>query len=227
MGMPFRLQTGDPAPRQQSCTTCGSACLTVSRMLVDPAFAGWIRQGSGKDARGVGETGDRSEDDEVPDSRTPIERFAAYEQVVARRTNALVGAGGRWQPPWPRALGTPPWGAINELEYGAADSEADFDLRWCRCTGRAGLEKTYAALRDRVRERRPALLYIGNAWLPRHVVLVLAAQGSGHGARELDVYEPSVGRVMDLPRESFVSRRLRLAGWDQPWGVVWGDAGDT
>ncbi|MDN5790108.1 MAG: hypothetical protein L0H25_04475 [Micrococcales bacterium] len=227
MGMPFRLHAGDPAPRQQTGTTCGSACLTVSRMLVDEAFAGWIREGIegiGEDARDID---DAPRATEVTDSRTPIERFGAYEQVVARRTNALVGAGGRWQPPWPRALGTPPWGAINELECGAADPEADFDLQWCRLARRRRLEKAYAALRARVRERRPALLYIGNAWLPRHVVLVLPATGSGADARTLDVYEPSVGRVVNLPRESFVSRRLRLAGWDHPWAIVWDDSVTT
>ena len=106
---PFRLQAGDRVPVQQSTTTCGSASLTVARMLVDPSFARWIRLGVDKDAK----------DDDVPDAQTVEQRFAAHEQVVARRTNALVGAGGRIQFPWPRALGTPPWGAIGELEYGA------------------------------------------------------------------------------------------------------------
>ncbi len=207
MPAPFHLQVGDPAPRQQSSTTCGSACLSVSRMLVNPAFSGWIVDGIGKDAR----------DTDVRDGRTPIERFAAYEQVVAARTNALVGAGGRWQLPWPRALGTPPWGAINELEYGAADPEADYDLEWIRFARRRSLDRVYAALRTKVRAGRPALLYIGNEWLPRHVVLVLRSPEG----QELDVYEPSVGRVVSLSRESLVSRRLRLAGWDVPWGIVW------
>jgi hypothetical protein len=39
------------------------------------------------------------------------------------------------------------------------------------------------------------------------------------------VYEPSAGRVLDLPREPFVSRRLGLAGWDVPWAAVWDDSG--
>ena len=115
---PFRLQAGDRVPVQQSTTTCGSASLTVARMLVDPAFARWIRLGVDKDAK----------DDDVPDAHTVEQRFAAHEQVVARRTNALVGAGGRIQFPWPRALGTPPWGAIGELEYGAAVPWADYDI---------------------------------------------------------------------------------------------------
>lgn len=207
---PFRLQAGDRVPVQQSTTTCGSASLTVARMLVDPSFARWIRLGVDKDAR----------DDDVPDAQTVEQRFAAHEQVVARRTNALVGAGGRIQFPWPRALGTPPWGAIGELEYGAAVPWADYDIEWFRFVRRSTLEESYASLQRRVRDGRPALLYIGNAWLPRHVVLVMPATGG----QELDVYEPSIGRVVDLPKDGFVERQLRMAGWDVPWGAVWDDA---
>lgn len=207
MVAPFRLVAGDHAPVQQTSTTCGSASLTVARMLANPAFAQWIRDGIRKDAQG----GDR------PDDGTEAQRFAAYEQVVAARTNALLGAGSRLQLPWPRALGTPPWGASNELELGAADPAADFAVAWFRHRGRAGLERAYAALRSRVRPGSPALLYVGNSWTPRHVVLVMPPTGE----QELDVYEPSVGRVVDLPRRAFVERRLAIAGWDVPWAAVW------
>jgi hypothetical protein len=207
---PFRLRAGDHAPGQQTHTTCGSASLTIARMLVNPAFAQWIRHGIRKDAR----------DGDVPDASTEAQRFAAYEQVVASRTNAVLGAGRRLQLPWPRALGTPPWGARHELEYGAADPEADYDVAWFRHRGRGGLEQTYAALRARVRDGRPALLYVGNAWLPRHVVLVMPPTGG----QELDVYEPSSGRVIDLPRQAFVERRLAVGGWDVPWAALWDDS---
>jgi hypothetical protein len=207
---PFHLQAGDQVPRQQTNTTCGSASLTVARMLVNAQFAGWIRLGLGKDVR----------DQALPDPLTEQERFAAYEQVVARRTNSLIGAGGRIQCPWPRALGTPPWGAVGELEYGAAVPWADYDITLFRFGGRGALENAYANVQRRVQTGRPALLYIGNAWLPRHVVLVMPATGG----QELDVYEPSIGRVVDLPRKSFVERRLRMAGWDVPWGAVWDDS---
>jgi len=207
---PFRLHAGDTAPVQQTRTTCGSASLTIARMLVNPAFAAWIRGGVHRGAH----------DTDVSDAGTEAQRFAAYEQVVASRTNALVGAGGRLQLPWPRALGTPPWGARHELEFGAADPEADYDVTWLRHRSTAGLERAYAALRARVRDGRPALLYIGNVRLPRHVVLVMPASGE----QELDVYEPSIGRVVDLPKQAFVERRLRMAGWDVPWAAVWDDS---
>jgi hypothetical protein len=209
MVAPFRLQAGDSAPLQQSTTTCGTASLTVARMLVNPVFARWINTGLGKDAR----------DDDVPDGGTVTERFAAYEQVVAGRTNGILGAGRRLQVPWPRAFGTPPWGARNEIEFGASDPTADYDVSWFRFGSSGRLERSYAALRERVADGRPALLYIGNAWTPRHVVLVMPPTRG----QQLDVYEPSVGRVLDLPREAFAARRLRMAGWDVPWAAVWAD----
>ena len=210
MAAPFRLVAGDHGPVQQTNTTCGSACLTVARMLVNPAFARWIRDGIPKDARA----------EDPPDAGTEAQRFAAYEQVVMSRTNALIGAGRRLQLPWPRALGTPPWGARGELELGAADPQAHYEVTWFRHRGRAGLGHTYADLRARVRDGRPALLYVGSAWLPRHVVLVLPATGG----QELDVYEPSAGVVLDLPRQAFVERRLAIGGWEVPWAVVWDDS---
>lgn len=209
MALPFRPRSGDLIALQQTPTTCGSACLTVARMRANPQFAQWISSGIHKDAR----------DDDVPDAGTMSKRFAAYEQVVAGRTNAMRGAGGRWQLPWPRALGTPPWGARNELEFGAADPSADYDISWLRPGGRARRERAYDRLVERVTEGTPALLYIGNRRIPRHVVLVMPSTGAG----ELDVYEPSIGRVIDLPREPFVNGTMRMAGWDLPWAIVWND----
>lgn len=208
--VPYRLQAGEPAPVQQSGTTCGSACLTVARMLVNPALAEWIIHGVDRHAPAG----------PAPDPRPPIARFAAYEQVVARRTNGVMGAGRRLQPPWPRALGTPPWGARHELEYGASDAAADYAVTWVRRLSGIRLMSVYAALLARVRDGRPALLYVGNLWLPRHVVLVVPEDDG----TVLGVYEPSTGRVTELPEAAFTTRRLRLGGWDVPWALVWAEA---
>jgi hypothetical protein len=178
-------------------------------MLVDPAFAQWIRLGVPRDP------------DAPMDRGTEAERFAAYEQVVARRTGGLFGGGGRPQLPWPRALGTSPWGARNELRFGAGAHGARWQVQWFRLGSRARLERAYDHLVSAVGLGRPAVLYIGSPTLPRHVVLALPATGSDG----LDVYEPSVGRVVGLPREAFVTRRLRLAGWDVPWAAVHDVAG--
>ena len=200
--MAYRLHAGDRGPVQQSPVTCGSACLTVARMLVDPLFASWIRTGS---PRLPGS----------PDGATEAARFAAYERVVMRRTNGVLG-GGRPTLPWPRRLGTPPWGALRELELGAARRGTQYTIEVLRTAEEARLVSAFDTLIDVVAEGEPALLYIGNALLPRHVVLVLP----GDGDRMLDVYDPATGRVDHLRRDTVVQRRLRLSGWDVPWVAV-------
>ena len=94
--LPFHLGWGDTGPVQQSPVTCGSAALTVARMLVNPEFARWI-------VSGIEPSGG------PPDSRPERDRFAEHERAVMNRTNGFRAAGGQWNIPWPHALGTPPW----------------------------------------------------------------------------------------------------------------------
>ena len=61
----------------------------------------------------------------------------------------------------------------------------------------------------------PAALYAGNAWPPRHVLLVLTGVSDA-----MSVYEPARGRVQDVPRPTFTTRRTGLGGWDEPWFAV-------
>ena len=150
---PFRLHAGDTGPVQQSPVTCGSACLTVARMLVDPLFASWVRTG-------------RPNPPGSPPGDTEAERFAAYERVVMRRTNGLLAGPGRVNLPWPRALGTPPWGAKRELEFGAAATGTLYDVVALRPLSGRSLRSAFECLVDVVAEGEPALLYIGNARLP-------------------------------------------------------------
>ncbi len=203
MVAPFRLRSGDVGPVQQSPVSCGSACLTVARMLVNPGFAHWMVTGEGPHHG-------------VPDGADELERFAAYERVVMARTNRLLPGGRRLNLPWPRAFGTPPWGALQELEYGASRRGTDYRLQVVRSHTRSALGEAYDQLVTVVADGEPALLYVGHALLPRHVTLVLP----GDGDRVLDVYDPSSGRVSQLDEESFVGRRLALSGWDVPWLTV-------
>ncbi len=201
--MAYRLRAGDTGPVQQSPVTCGSACLTVARMLVDPTFASWVRTGS---PRLPGS----------PRGETQAERFAAYERVVMGRTNSVFAPGQSPIVPWPRRLGTPPWGALRELERGASRRGASYTLDVLRPDDEGELVAAFDTLVDVVADGEPALLYVGNALLPRHVVLVLP----GDGDRMLDVYDPGTGRVDHLRRDTVVERRLRLSGWDVPWVAV-------
>ncbi|MBR7742839.1 hypothetical protein KC207_05975 [Phycicoccus sp. BSK3Z-2] len=203
MATTYRLRAGDTGPVQQSPVTCGSACLTVARMLVDPVFASWVRTG-------------RPRPPGSPPGETEAERFAAYERVVMRRTNGVRRGGPRVGPPWPRSLGTPPWGARAELERGASTIGTRYRVDVVRGLDEYRLVEAFDALVRVVAHGQPALLYVGNGLLPRHVVLVLP----GDGDRMLDVYDPATGRVDHLRRDVVVHHRLRLSGWDVPWMVV-------
>ena len=88
-------------------------------MLVSAEFGQWIVNGI--DPKG----GQR-------DFRSEPERFAEHEREVMNRTNGIRAAGGRLNIPWPRSLGTPPWGAEKELEYGAARPGATYAMRLVR-----------------------------------------------------------------------------------------------
>ncbi|QKE86147.1 hypothetical protein HL663_16315 [Arthrobacter sp. NEB 688] len=172
-------------------------------MLVDPVFASWVRTGTPHPPGS-------------PAGETPAERFAAYERVVMRRTNGALSGGRRPNLPWPRALGTPPWGALRELEFGASRIGTRYTLDLLRGADEYRLVERFDTLVEVVAEGEPALLYIGSALLPRHVVLVLP----GDGDRMLDVYDPGTGRVGHLRRDDVVQHRVRLSGWDVPWVAV-------
>ncbi|PRY56315.1 hypothetical protein BCF74_11932 [Knoellia remsis] len=199
----YRLRAGDTGPVQQSPVTCGSACLTVARMLVDPVFASWVRTGAPHPPGS-------------PAGGTQSERFAAYERIVMRRTNSALTGSRHPQPPWPRALGTPPWGARRELELGASTQGTRYEVQAVRQLSREPLQAAFERLVDVVAEGEPGLLYVGNRRLPRHVVLVLP----GDGDRVLDVYDPGTGRVDHLRRDTVIEHRLGLSGWQVPWFVV-------
>lgn len=202
MTVPFRLGVGDHGPTQQSQVSCGAACLTVARMRVDPAFSRWILDGIGPQA------GDAR-------AATTDKRFALSERTVMGRTNSLFGPGRRLQLPWPRALGTPPWGALAELEHGAALPGTRYELRAVRAVGPVALGAVFDTIARRVRDGRPVLLYVGNAVLPRHVTMALVAEGD-----TLGVYDPSSGRVERVTRAQFTKCQVDLGGWRRPWFVI-------
>ena len=156
----LHLVVGAPAPQQLDGRTCGPTALTTARMLRDPALADWVRTGA---------THGRA----FPDGVSAQVRLAAYHALVHARTNALVGPGGRLQVPWPRALGTTPWGVCRELEAGAAAPGTRYrtvTVRWATRDRRAEL---VAALADHLGPGRPGILFVGSAVLPRHVALLV------------------------------------------------------
>ena len=195
----YRLRAGDTGPVQQSPVTCGSACLTVARMLVDPVFASWVRTG---EPHLPGS----------PDGDDEQERFAAYERVVMRRTNGLLDGRRRPHLPWPRAARHTAVGRQARARARCGPAGHPLRRRDPAAASGTSLREAFDRLVDVVADGEPGLLYIGNAQLPRHVVLVLP----GDGDRLLDVYDPGNGRVDHLRRDAVVERRIGLSGWQVP-----------
>ena len=136
------------------------------------------------------------------------EAFREEVLAVHGRATSPVDAAGRLQLPWPRLLGTPPWAVARHLAATTGTTYCVRPARWHR-------DVAFDRIAGDVTAGHPVPVYVGNAWLPRHVVL---AQGTVDGA--LRVYEPASGRLVDVTREAFAAGRLALAGWDRPWFMV-------
>lgn len=130
-------------------------------------------------------------------------------EIIAthRGLTGPVGAGGRAQLPWPRRLGTPPWALSRALEDLTGH---DVDTRFARLRPWSA----YDDLRTRL-GTRPVGVYVGNAWLPRHVVLAVAA-----GARGVTVFDPARGSLVEVGTDRWGEHRVGVAGWSHFWAVV-------
>lgn len=163
--------------RQPDRRSCGAATLVMARMMRDPAYA---------------------------ERLVATGAFNAEALAMHKRVTSGVDVTGRLQPPWPRALGTPPWAAARQLAWTARTPYRIDLVRWTRGRGLASLEAAVATA-------LPVALYVGSATLPRHVVLVTG---------RLVAWEPSSGRTVTVEREAFLDGRLRGLGWPVPWFVV-------
>lgn len=130
------------------------------------------------------------------------------EQVLAehRLLTAPRDAHGRWQPPWPRLLGTPPWAVARRMTTSATAYRLRPVLPSIGSRGRAWRALGTATA--------PVPLYVGSRGLPRHVCLVLHADDL-----RAEVYEPSQGVVLTVTRDQFLRGDLPL-GWPVPWLLV-------
>jgi hypothetical protein len=132
--------------------------------------------------------------------------FAHEATTLHRRLTSLSDTAGGWQVPWLRAVGTPPWAVARELRLLTGVRYAIHPVRlrrrvWCRLAGTT--------------PERPAAVFVGDGFLPRHVVLVTRVEDDG--AR---TYEPSSGLDAVVPRDRWERGDLGLGGWDRPWFVV-------
>lgn len=147
-------------------------------------------------------------------------RFRALEAATKRRTDdARKDTAASWSPtnlsaPWPPFLGTSPWAAAEELSALVADGPG-YGVDLVDPRSRADRAAAFARLVAATDDGAPAVLYVGDAGMPRHVVLVYA-----HADEAVDVYEPGRGVRLTITREQFVEGAFRAGGWDTPWAVV-------
>jgi len=153
--------------RQPDRLSCGATAVVGWRMLTDPAYADRVR---GREAQAV---------------------LATHRSLVSPHDEA-----GRWQVPWPRGLGTPPWSLARAV---------DGRVRWA----------TWGRLTDAVAAGSPAALYVGPRALPLHVVLAIAGTDD-----VVVVHDPARGGAVRLDRTAFEAGRLPFAGRPRPWWLV-------
>lgn len=186
--------------RQPDQRSCGAAALVVARMLLDHAYGEFIATGQHP---GTGFT--------FPGS--VADRFRHEVLGMHRRVTGPVDASGGVQVPWPRSLGTPPWAVARQLR--ATGSALHPRVEHTVQPSWSDRDSAFDRIAAAVARRRPVPVYVGNRWLPRHVVLAL-----GQVDGRLRCYDPARGRLTDVDRAAFTTARLGLAGWDRPWFAV-------
>ncbi len=184
--------------RQLAPVTCGPTSLIVLRALVDPVYALQLTTG--------GDPGDPAQSG----VRAVEERFRAEQGAVHRA--ATRGAVGPL--PWPKALGTPPWGAARFLNRLSWVTGVEYSWQPVDSADPEHLHKRLVAITRGLALGVPVPLYIGRQ-VDRHVVLAF-----GHAGRRLRVYDPSGAEVADVAEDDLLANRFGLAGWDRLEGVL-------
>lgn len=159
----------------------GAACLVVAKMLMDAEFGEFIISGV-HPASGWTETGSASE------------RFAS--QVLSKHRQV---AGERRGLAWLETVGIPPWTAAHQLSVTSRRTQQPTPYLWYPAWRRSGRALGFAV--RSLRAERPALVYVGSHWRPRHLVLVVDAD---HEA--LSYYDPAIGRARAMSPSRFASQ---------------------
>ena len=197
------LDVFDGRLRQPDQRSCGAAVLVLARMLLDDGYADLVVGGQHPT------TGHRLLGDLTV-------RFQSEVLAMHRRVTGVVDVAGRLQAPWPRALGTPPWAVARQLSATACSHLPSVEHAITLAAADPG--DVFDQVARISGAGRPVPAYVGNRWLPRHVVLFLGPVGST-GDR-LRCYDPATGRVVEVTRDAFARHRLGLSGWDRPWLAV-------
>lgn len=194
---PTLLRIGGQVARQHDGLTCGAAAIVLLNAASDPDLLHWLEHGRipavlppeicALDAAGLG-------------APTVAARMA-LAQDATHRILTRAGPGGL---PWPRALGTPPWGAARiarvpgvRYTHRAVD---DHNPKVLPATTDMLMAATSAGV--------PVPIYSGGntarGWstaVPRHVLLALPTAGD-----RLRIFDPGSGYIHRVRPEELAAR---------------------
>jgi hypothetical protein len=141
-------------------------------------------------------------------------RFRTDTLAMHELTNAVRDETGRWQLPWPKALGTQPWAVARRMSEpggcGVSDAAYSVHVADPRRPGPVMIAITSATAAGHC-----VPIFVGDALAPRHVALVIGASDDSFTA-----YDPSNGRAVEVSRAAVRAAAMRLAGWSQLWLAV-------
>ena len=141
-------------------------------------------------------------------------RAFATDVLVAHRalTSSRDPRGGR-QLPWPRALGTPPWALAHHLEVSTGVRHRVVWARW-------GRRRAFVLAGHALAAGHGVPVFLGNARLPRHVVLALPPAYAPTTSDEWLVYDPAPGVTRRIGAAEFGRGQITDCAWRVPWFVV-------
>ncbi|MET1132341.1 MAG: hypothetical protein ABWX60_02840 [Aeromicrobium sp.] len=187
--------------RQPNDTSCGAASLVVSRMIHDQTYALWLT--TGYDAQA-----------DATDPTSFAERWTAEVITMHRRVTSLRDHDGDLQWPWLRVVGTSPWGAARQMTGLGGSGRTGHEYE-ARTLDPDDLAAEFDLVLAAVQAGHTVPLYVGDEVRPGHVVLAVRTRGE-----QLEVFEPSAGRIVRVARDEFTTCRFMLGGWSVPWFAV-------
>ncbi|MGC0143571.1 hypothetical protein [Pseudactinotalea sp. Z1732] len=212
---PELVRIGGHVARQHDGVTCGAAAIMLLNAAIDPHLAAWLEHGRLPAAT-------------PPEIATLDAAGLAAPTVAARMvlaqgaTHRILTRAGPGRLPWPRALGTPPWGAAR----GARVPGVRYTHRAVDDHNPAVLRATTDMLVAATSAGVPVPLYAGGnrarGWrtaVPRHVLLALPTAGD-----RLRIFDPGTGYVHRVRPEELAARRTphpALGNWTHlAWTLI-------
>jgi len=201
---------------QVDSTACGAAVAAMMTMIADPFVAGWVGAGQRASWFTPAEVAAVKARTESAQLSTIGDRWDGLQRVMQARARSH----GLGVFPWVRAWGTPPWRVKAMVRFASVHFRSAI-VDDSRGDERDGLvTQVRAAVADGI----PVPLFVGGdsrrglrTVVPRHVVLVVAADGEN-----FRVYEPSAGALGTWqPYRAGYPAQQALGGWNRVmWAVL-------